>query len=360
MTDLTAEVRISHPDAVSIMRFLSEQHAELEIDPGRPGVWTFRTPYGAIDAAQDASGLSIRVSAPDETNLAYMKMGIANRAALLLGEAVELRWSGDRAAAGAPAFFRELTVLTSRRLTPHMQRVRFAGSDLARLADGGLHVRLLFPPAGRTPVWPRVAASGALIWPQGEDALATRLYTIRSIDAAAGWIEIDFVLHHGHGAPGMAFAGNAVAGDVIGMLGPSGEELLRASHLVLFADDAAIPAVARLLAGMPSDAKADVFLEIDGPADEQRLEATGDARVVWLHRAGEAAGTTQLLLEAAEAFDPAQLAPDAFVWAGCEHATARAIRQHVRSAWKMPRDRHLVAAYWRLDLARADEEIMPD
>jgi NADPH-dependent ferric siderophore reductase len=36
-----------------------------------------------------------------------------------------------------------------------------------------------------------------------------------------------------------------------------------------------------------------------------------------------------------------------FVFAGCEQATARAIRKHLRSEHRLPKDRHLVAAYWR-------------
>ncbi|WID99544.1 iron chelate uptake ABC transporter family permease subunit [Bosea vestrisii] len=44
-------------------------------------------------------------------------------------------------------------------------------------------------------------------------AVATRYYTIRRIDAAAGWVEIDFVLHE---APGPAgdFARFARPGDI--------------------------------------------------------------------------------------------------------------------------------------------------
>jgi NADPH-dependent ferric siderophore reductase len=346
MRDLSAQTRIDHADAVALMRFFRTQHGDFEVDPGRQGVWTFQTPYGVVDGFEDQSGLAVRITAPDETFLAYLKMGIVNHAARLFGD-VSIGWTGDGSTASQPAFFRELTVLETRRLGPHMQRVRFAGRDLARFAHGGLHVRLLFPPAGRLPIWPSVVLSGALVWPSGEDELAVRLYTVRHVDAEAGWIEIDFVLHGGHGSPGVAFAGNATAGAVVGMLGPTGEDTLDASHLVLFGDDAAIPAVARLLEAMPATARADVFIEVDGTLDEQPLPAGDWVRTTWLHRNGREAGSTTLLLYAAKAFDATTLASDAFVWAGSEYAAARAIREYVRVEWKLPRERHLVAAYWR-------------
>src|SRR5690606_36373167 len=148
---------------------------------------------------------------------------------------------------GTPAFFREITVVSSSRIAPHLHRVRFAGVDLERFAHGGLHIRLLLPPEGRSPVWPSLGADGLLAWPSGEDALTVRVYTIRAIDAVAGWIDVDFVLHPGSDSPAALFAQNAVAGDVIGMIGPGGGHIPEAENLLLLGDDTALPAIARIL-----------------------------------------------------------------------------------------------------------------
>jgi len=43
----------------------------------------------------------------------------------------------------------------------------------------------------------------------------------------------------------------------------------------------------------------------------------------------------------------AALADGLFVWAGCEFTDFREIRKIVRKEWGLPRDRHLVTAYWR-------------
>src|SRR5690606_11334785 len=111
----------------------------------------------------------IRVAAGDETCLSYMKMSVAEHMHEYLGEPPRLRWSGDGVERGIPVFFRKVTVLSSMRVAPHMQRVRFSADDLERFSHGGLHMRLLLPPANRKPVWPTIAANGAMAWPGGDD-----------------------------------------------------------------------------------------------------------------------------------------------------------------------------------------------
>lgn len=80
---------------------------------------------------------------------------------------------------------------------------------------------------------------------------ATRYYTIRRIDAAAGWLEIDFVLHE---APGLAgdFARLARPGDICGMSGPCGLGVKPAGHYLLAGDETALPAIA-MTAVSPAD-----------------------------------------------------------------------------------------------------------
>jgi glycerol-3-phosphate dehydrogenase len=70
-----------------------------------------------------------------------------------------------------------------------------------------MHVRLLVPPKGRAPVWPMTLPDGRLGWPTGEDTMAVRIYTIRSIDVDRAEMDIDFVLHEsgGVGMPGADF-----------------------------------------------------------------------------------------------------------------------------------------------------------
>src|SRR3546814_16529044 len=109
-----------------------------------------------------------------------------------------------------------------RRLSPHMQRIRFEARDIPRYATGGLHIRLLIPPAGRNPVWPTIGHDGLLVWPAGDDALTVRIYTIRTIDVAAGTIDVDFVLHSGLDTPASTFLQTPPPVDTIGTNAPGG------------------------------------------------------------------------------------------------------------------------------------------
>lgn len=347
MTDLKAETRIDHADAVALMRHFSEEHGEFLVETGRDDAWEFRTPFGSMFADREGRGLRIQVAAVDETFLSYLKMGVADHATHLLGPEISLEWRGDGPTAGLPVFFREITVLSSRRLTPHMQRLRFSGEDLGRFATGGLHVRLLLPPAGRAPVWPVIGPNGSLQWPSGADTLTVRIYTIRAVDAERGWVEIDFVLHGDDDSPAATFARTAKGGEVIGMLGPGGEEAPDVSSFVLLGDETAIPAIGRMLEAMAPASEADVFIEVDGPADEQPLPTRARAHLHWLHRNGAQPGTAGLLSKALADVDWASRDPDTFVWAGCEHADARILRKFLKTELKKPRAQYLAAAYWR-------------
>ncbi|WP_254633924.1 siderophore-interacting protein [Mesorhizobium sp. GbtcB19] len=324
---------------------LRAEHSDDEIDTGDAGRWEFRMHYGSLNAAFDDGGVLVRVAAEDETCLSYMKMIFAGHIAAHLSTTECLRWQGDGTDAGTPIFFREISVLSSTRLSPHMQRVRFSGRDLGRLAHGGLHVRLLLPPAGRQAVWPTMGADGLIVWPSGEDALTVRVYTIRALDALSGWLDIDFVLHPGAETPAASFAQNARPGDVIGMIGPGGGGVPEARNLLLIGDDTALPAIARILEELAPSSSAEAYIEVDGPEDRIALARGKNIAVHWLYRHGREAGGAGLLPAALR--ERGHPADDLHVWAGCEFADFRDIRKIVRKEWGLPRDRHFVTAYWR-------------
>jgi NADPH-dependent ferric siderophore reductase len=347
MDQLSAQTRISDEAIRSAIEHLRAEHGECEIETGAADRWELRMYYGSLSATLEGDAMLVRVAASDETCLSYMKMTVAGHVAQHLGTTGGLRWQGDGIDAGTPVFFREIRVVSSRRISPHMQRLRFAGSDLDRFTHGGLHMRLLLPPQGRRPVWPSMGVDGLLVWPAGEDALTVRVYTIRAIDAASGWLDVDFVLHPGQDTPAAVFAQNAQAGDVIGMIGPGGGEAPEGQTLLLVGDDTALPAIGRILEHLPASTRAEALIEIDGPDDRIALRQGDNIDITWLYRHGCEAGTAGLLPAALRERSHAALADDLFVWAGCEFADFREIRKIVRKEWGLARDRHLVTAYWR-------------
>ena len=355
MDQLSAQTSIRGDAILPVMDKLRAEHGDCEIDTGIVGQWEFRMHYGSLSAIFDDGGVLVRVAATDETCLSYMKMIFAGHIAAHLRTTEGLRWRGDGSDAGTPVFFREITVVSSARLSPHMQRVRFSGRNLGRFAHGGLHVRLLLPPAGRRPVWPTMGADGLIVWPSGEDALTVRVYTIRALDVAGGWLDVDFVLHPGTDTPAAAFAQNAQAGDVIGMIGPGGGGVPEAQHLLLLGDDTALPAIGRILEELSPSVRAEALIEVGGPEDGIAL-ATGDnVAISWLYRRGREAGTAGLLPAALRERSQQARPDDLYVWAACEFVDFREIRKIVRKEWGLPRDRHLVTAYWRRG-AEGDDE----
>ncbi len=356
---LAAETSVDGRAGSAAIAQICAEHAEYAVETGIAGRWAFLSELGSIEAAIGDEGALIRVSAADATSLAYLKMTVAEHLAEQLGSTGALRWRGDGNET-VPAFFRTLELIDAASLSPHLKRLRFAGRSLERFARGGLHVRLLFPPAGRAPRWPTMDADGRMVWPGGEDRLDVRVYTIRTIDVPAGLVEIDFVLHPESAGPASEFAAAAKPGAVVGMIGPGGEDAPSAANVLLAGDDTALPAIARIAEALPRTSRATIYIEVDGVAGELPIVSQAACKIEWLHRNGRAPGTAGLLAAALGSLDPAALGDDLYVWAGCEFDDFRAIRRLVRTQWAIPKDRHLVVAYWRRgaegDEARAERE----
>lgn len=344
---LYAHTRLIHPKGADAMSRFAADHPEY-ITGTEAGPWRMQIPLGSFEVRQEGHTLRAEAAGITPIGLSYMKLIFVDHIREYLAEEVDLHWEGDGQSHGVPPFFREARVTASRRASPAMQRVTFAVPDLQDLPLDELHVRLLLPPMDRPsnlpPVWPILTASGALSFPSGTDAVLARVYTIRHVDPARGEVSIDFVLHPAAETSASAWAARCRPGDVAGLLGPGGGAIPRAPRMLLLGDETALPAIARTLEAASPDTACEAIIEVDGPRDEQALARP----VEWLHRRGAAPGTTRLLVEALARRQPSD---DLYVWAGCEFDAFRDIRRHVRSIWKMPRDRHMVAAYWRRGMA---------
>lgn len=329
-----------------------------EVEQAR-GTATIRLDYGRADLAISGDGLDVVVSASDATGLSYMKMGVVHHVrAFSAPQTPDIGWHGDGTGETVPAFFREMRVVAAFDVTRHMRRVVLAGERLDRFAEGGLHVRLLFPPKGRALVWPRLGGDGCPVWPDGADAVTARVYTLRHVDLEAGEVFIDIFRHDGDATPGSDFALTARPGDRVGMTGPGGGGVPAASALLLLGDETALPAIARILAALPASATARAVIEVGGTEDRQPMPSAASVSLEWMYRGAGQPGGTGRLADVLDRLAPEDLAPDTFVWAGCEFEDFRRMRRRLRSDWKLPRDRHLVVAYWRKgaagDVARAD------
>lgn len=299
-------------------------------------------PYGSFAIHADETGLSVRARSVREDGLIYLKMGVVHHLKEFLGEDAPLvRWQGDGQAGGTPSFWREMRVVRAFDVTPSMRRVVLSGENLEAFGEGGIHVRLFFPPEGRALHGPVLGEDGCPVWPEGENKLTPRVYTIRELDLARSEVAIDILRHDGDTTPGSQFAANARAGQRVGMAGPLGDgQLPPCRRFVFLGDETAIPAIDRHLRRLPAGAEAHAVIEIARPGEEQALQSSAALRIEWLHRDSGA----RSLAEAAEAVCTKE---DCYIWAGCEFTDFQAIRRHCRKVLAIPRDRHHVAAYWR-------------
>lgn len=325
-------------------------------DVGGDGASHFvRLRYGTARLEAAENRILITAEAEDDIRLSYVKMAVAEHwAAHPLGTGQNIRWDGGAGADLKPVFFQTIEVVAAQMVAPRMKRIRFRGEDFHAYPEGGLHVRLLFAPKGRAPVWPSVGADGRIVWPVAEDTLAARVYTIRSVDLRTSEIEIDFVLHDrcGEAAPGADFADTARPGQVIGIFAPGANEIPSARSLLLAGDETALPAMARIVEALPSGSRVRIFAQVDNAASHYDFVARDAVELTYLYRDSQAGGDESgghggVLTRVVENhLREAGEVPD-FLWAGCEFGDFTAIRKIARDEWRMPRDRHLVVAYWR-------------
>lgn len=344
--ELHADARVAMRDPKAMLERLCAHFVEHGTVTRHDNGARLEGRFGAVDLCSPDGVLDIAVTSPSETYLFVVTSSVAEHLhEFAEGESLEVNWRGSLPQQPRIPYFREAVVRSAHDITPAMRRVILTCEDTAHFESGGLHVSVLIPPPGRMPIWPGVGPDNRVIWPSGADELVRRIYTIRSIDHQRQELAVDVVLHDS--SPGSTWARNARSGDRVGLLGPGGGDIVAADWYLLCGDETALPAIARIAAELPATARAAIILEVAEDSERQDIKSNAAIDVTWLHRGDAPAGTTDLLLEAITAMTtPEEGNP--FVFVGCERAAARAIRKHLRSEWRLPKDRHLVAAYWRL------------
>lgn len=193
------------------------------------------------------------------------------------------------------AFARALDV------TPHLRRITFAGSEIAEMATWSpdQRIKIFFPTDdGRVPNMP-----------DAEDWYATyksvpvaervpmRTYTIRTLRADQAEVDVEFVLH-GENGPASRWATHARPGDKVQISAPNrrAEKIgggfewkppADPRHVLLMADETAIPALAGILeqlAARPNPPPCEVFAEVADRADALTLPTWPGLSVHWLIR----------------------------------------------------------------------------
>lgn len=229
---------------------------------------------------------------------------------------------------GRPAPMRAQVVRTEW-LTPTMTRVVLGGPGLADFRAGEFtdhYVKLRFPEPGA-------------------ERPRTRTYTVRRWDEEARELTLDVVVHGDEGVAG-PWAANARPGDEIELGGPGGAYAPdpTADWHLMAGDESALPAIAASVERLAAGARAHVFVEVAGRAEEQKLDTVADVDVRWLHRGEARVGALLVPEVGALAFPPGDV--QAFVHG--EAGFVKELRRLLLVERGVSRQRVSISGYWRL------------
>ncbi|MBU2958869.1 siderophore-interacting protein [Paracoccus sp. 1_MG-2023] len=269
------------------------------------------TPHG--------DSLSVDLAAPEERLIGTLR----DSATEIFAEVgLQVAWDHVDAGALAPGLSL-MRVASVHDLTPGFIRVRLTGEDTARFTEGGMHFRLLLPPAGRTAIWPRVQPTGRVGWPEGADALHRAVYTVAAY--GPGWLDFDIFRHAG--SPTCDWAADRALGMTVGIMGPGGGTCPTAPRVHLFGDETALPAMRRILAEAPGAVTATIrasVADLGDLAQDARVHSADD--LVW-------------------AVADTDIAPEDHVWFAASADESKFARKALIARGHAKRDM-MIAAYW--------------
>ena len=246
-------------------------------------------------------------------------------------------------------------VVGTRRLSPHLVRVELGGEGLRAWSTSGRPderlVVVLPRPGSRTVAEPVTMPDGTQDYPDPDDQPPMRSYTVRSWDAAAGRMLVDFVVHAGGVAS--TWAQTARPGDVVYVTEAMGwyRPPADTAWQLLVADLTGLPALARTVEELPAGTRAYALVEVSGDDDRLEVASAADVSWTWLVGSGNDVGPSRLA-DALAGFAAPQ--GPGYVWFAAEASASRAVRKHLRHERGLPGSRCTTLGYWRVDSERWD------
>lgn len=251
--------------------------------------------------------------------------------------------------------FAYATVVSTRELTPHLIRIEFSVPELDSVSLPGLAddaVAIFFGANGETPP-PLELRNGAWGYFDIAEPPEGRNYSIRRIESAGSedcTVVVDFVVHS-HGVA-TTWAQNAKPGDTVlftrgrGWYRPPND----AQHVVLGADLAGLPALARIVEELPRSVTATVLVEVPTAAELDYLEPREGVEVT--SSIGTGNGDAPSALADLLAKVDLETSDGRYLWMACEAAGCRQVRKLARKESGWPLDRVAPVGYWRDDSER--------
>ncbi|KWV44472.1 FAD-binding protein [Rhizobium altiplani] len=218
---------------------------------------------------------------------------------------------------------RQLNVLSTERLTPHMIRITLGGEELEDFTSlsAGDHIKIFVP--------------------DGAGGTAMRDYTPRRYDVATRTLVIDFAVHDA--GPATQWALNARPGDMIQIGGPRGSQIISGPirSWLLIGDETALPSIGRRIEELPSGTLVTSVVAVPGSEDEQVFETKANLTAHWIYREN-AADPARLI----DRLSDIAVEPGTFVWIAAEGSVTRRIRSYLTDERKHPANWLRASGYW--------------
>ncbi len=244
-----------------------------------------------------------------------------------------------------PPPLRPVTVVERAELSPRLLRLTLAGSGLSDLVvdEPAASVRLLVPSPGTDelviPEW----NGNEFLLPDGARP-ALRTFTPLRVDNDAGRLDLEIVRHPGGAVSDWAErvepgAPAAISGPGSGYAYPTSAE-----HLIVLADETALPAALQLAAEAPASLSLAIHVEVisdDAVIDVDRRD--GDS-IGW-HVTEPGATPGGRLVDAVRSLD--EVPDGTHLWAAGEASAMHAIRTHLFDTLGIERKRATVRGYWK-------------
>jgi NADPH-dependent ferric siderophore reductase len=240
-------------------------------------------------------------------------------------------------------------VVSTETLTPQLVRVVLGGVGLdgfATPAGTDAYVNAFFVPDGAPYAVP-FEDDEVRDLPR-EQRPYPRRYTVRSWDADAGLLTLDFVVHGDVGRAGR-WAQRAAVGDRLQLRGPAGDWMPApdADSYLFVGDESAFPAILASLEVVPSGRPAVAVLEVHDAAGELPLPTRGELSVTWVHRASATGPVEDLLPDAVAALPSSALPGTVSAFVHGEAVATRAARKHLLLTGAVTPDLLSCSPYWR-------------
>ncbi|MBV1933389.1 MAG: siderophore-interacting protein [Parvibaculaceae bacterium] len=299
---------------------------------------TYDTEYGILRLNDTKDTVSVHLETQTEANQWILQQFATRHLEELSSVPLKIVWHGHQISTSLPPNARVMRFIQQEKITPTCIRITLAGEDLAFLTTEGLHFRLFSPTdRDRTPIWPSIQEDGTTKWARGKDELSNRVFTIRYISATH--LTFDLISHPKGEA--IDWIRNVQSGDEVLVTGPGGGYFPPSDKwLLMGGDETALPALARILENLPTDAAGHVVIETAGRESRLSINHPKNVKLEWVDKDSTPKGE---LLNRLSAILPPEDTPT-YGWFAGELSQAQTMRKHFKSF--LDKKQQLSVAYW--------------